>query len=105
MGPVWLSFVYYFTWKGFDRAPPPIDRRDRNTSFIGGFVGQQRLFLQPSLAFPVPWESTRLRGFIARIEAALPYRFRDQYFKRQVPSRNARTQGRSFKLDRNWRST
>lgn len=102
-GPADLHFWYRFRWKEFEpiyRALPP-DSNDRFCS-IGMHFGGQRLFLQPSLVIPASWDSQVAREFIARIEPHLPFRLRDQYFRRMFLTRGNHG---SSKLSKTWRNT
>jgi hypothetical protein len=102
-GPTSLHFWYRFRWKEFEpiyRALPT-DSSDRFCS-LGISFGGQRLFLQPSLVVPASWDSQVAREFIARIEPDLPFRLRDQYFRRMFLTRGNHG---SSKLSKTWRST
>jgi hypothetical protein len=106
LGPTRFSFGYQFTWNEFNRpAKPTSESESRNrTSFLGIIVGQKRLFLQPNFIYPAPWNSESLKDFIDRTESIVPFRFRDQYFKRWLPPRSPTTMhGRHLRLDVNRR--
>jgi hypothetical protein len=102
-GPTTLSFWYLFRWKEFEpvyRTLAP-NSNDRFCS-LGISLGGQRLFLQPSLVIPASWDSQVAREFITRVEADLPFRLRDQYFRRMFLTRGNHG---SSKLSKTWRTT
>src|SRR3569832_693034 len=75
-------------------AGQEIESRNR-LSHIGVFDGQRQLFLQPHLVYPAPWTSEPLKDFVDRTAPLLPFRLRDQYFKRWlVPAGRVTTHGR-----------
>lgn len=106
LGPVRLHFRYHFLWRDLlDFASwqdvtelPLIDA----WSSLGVSLGSQRVFLQPRLVFPLDYYSVELASFLMRIEEYIPFRLRDQYFKRWLRSK-ASTYGRVLKLDKMWR--
>jgi hypothetical protein len=106
LGPTWLSFSYQFFWTEIEQSSASTSAGDaRNRmSFLVISAGQRRLFLQPAFVYPAPWTSESLKEFINRTEAIVPFRFREQNFKRwlarQSPANNT---GRHLKLDANWR--
>jgi hypothetical protein len=106
VGPSWFAFSYRFLWKDFERLPYRVrgnESRDPK-SLLGVIFGYKGLFLQPTFKFPAPWNSEYLRDFVARIEPAAPFRFRNQYFKRSLPTRNANSKrGQFLNLSKNWR--
>ena len=108
-GPVMLFFRYEFLWRQLlaspigsddqlEKLPPTI-----GWSTIGVILGSQRLFLQPYLVFPFHYSSTELAAFLLMIEETLPFRFRDQYFKRALSPATGKKSGRVLKLDKSWR--
>jgi len=106
MGPTRLHVYYRFLWNEFEKLPwqtnntEPQDRMSR----LGVIIGNKGSFLQPHFIFPAPWHSDFLRDFITKLEPIIPFRFRDQYFRRALLSvRGPRMRGRSLKLDKNWR--
>jgi hypothetical protein len=104
LGPTGLHFYYRFLWTEFEQLPywaGDGDAKNRK-SHLGVTVGSGRLFLQPTFIFPAPWNSTLLRDFITQVEKIVPVRFRDQYFKRCVPTKKSEL-GRLLKLPKNWR--
>ena len=106
MPPAVFSFAYRFVWKEFEEgAEQSAGNESRNpTSTLGVSIGFRGLFLQPHFIFPAPSNSEFLKKFIGRLDPAVPFRFRDQYFKRWLPPKNAKTGfGRYLKLDPNWR--
>ena len=106
LAPSWLTFNYQFCWNGFDRisgATSATESRNPMSS-LGLIFGRSRLFLQPTFIYPAPWNSEPLKDFIDRTEATVPFRFRDQYFKRWLPPQSPRTKfGRQLRLDVNGR--
>lgn len=101
-GPTMLHFWYLFRWKEFEpiyRTLPP-NSSDRFCS-LGLHFGGHRLFLQPDLVIPASWDSQVAREFIARIEPDLPFRLRDQYFRRMFLARGDHG---SSKLSKTWRT-
>jgi hypothetical protein len=116
LGPVSLYFSYILLWREFLVCPAPSRqdvveymRQDKwddpgksPLSRLGVSLGQRRLFLQPFFQFPFPYNSETGREFLACIEENLPFRFRDQYFKRMPRSKKG-TYGRMRKLPKGWR--
>jgi hypothetical protein len=106
LGPTWLSFSYQFFWNEFEQSSARTsagDSRNR-ASFLVISAGQRRLFLQPAFVYPAPWTSDSLKEFIDRTEAIVPFRFREQDFKRWLPPQSPTSNtGRHLKLDANWR--
>jgi hypothetical protein len=104
MGPTRLHVCYSFLWPEFERLPYWMAKGEtrRPNSDLGVTVGSGRLFLQPAFVFPAPWNSEILRNFITHIGQIVPFRFRDQYFKRWLPPRGS-AQGRRLNLPKNWR--
>lgn len=104
MGPSRLHFYYHFLWREFERLPYwPIEneKRDRR-SLAGVTLGYKGLFIQPTFVFPAPWSSAFLKDFLAGIEPIVPFRLRDQYFKRALPSKSG-GHSRFLKLPKDWR--
>jgi len=104
-GPTTLRLAYYFTWKLSDwirEFPPAGDGRD-STSHVGLTIGGQRLFVQPFIVFPLPWDSPMLHAMLARLEPTIPFRFRDQYFARWLRPRSPSSYGRHLKLKPGWK--
>jgi hypothetical protein len=67
-------------------------------------MGAKQLFLQPNFIFPGASDSEPLKDFIDRVEPLLPFRIRNQYFKRWLPAADpSKKQGRYLRLDANWR--
>jgi hypothetical protein len=107
-GPVMLFFRYELLWRQL--LASPIDSDDElqrlpqgvGWSTMGVILGSQRLFLQPYLAFPFHYASPGLAAFLLSIEEKLPFRFRDQYFKRSLRPVGKKA-GRVLKLDKSWR--
>ena len=106
MGPVRFHFYYRFLWPEFEQRPYWVgkgDTRPRSSS-LGVTMGGRSLFLQPTFIFPAPWSSERLREFITRVEQMIPFRFRDQYFKRSIPPKKS-GRGRVLNLPASWRTS
>jgi hypothetical protein len=109
-GPRMLFFRYEFLWRRL--LASPIDSEGElqklpqgvGWSTMGIILGSQRLFLQPYLAFPFHYTSPELAAFLASIEEKLPFRFRDQYFKRSLRPVGKKA-GRVLKLDKSWRQS
>lgn len=106
MGPVSFYFSYHFLWTEFEQRPYWTGRRDprSRSSRLGVTIGGRKLFLQPTFVFPAPWSSDHLREFIMRVEQSVPFRFRDQYFKRSIPPKKT-GRGRLLNLPRSWRTS
>ena len=98
-----LHFYYRFRWAEFERLPfwSPAGEARRLDSHLGVTLDSVTLFLQPTFVFPAPWYAETLRDFIAGIEKTVPFRFRDQYFKRSIPSKSGN--GRLLNLPKDWR--
>lgn len=110
LGPAWLAFSYAFVWRDLLDLPHPSADEfasppwGEDWSTLGIILGGGRLFLQPMLILPFPYDSDKLVRFLERVEPLLPFRLRDQYFKRALRSRTP-GYGRVRKLEKNWRST
>ena len=105
-GPTRLSFGYEFTWNEFNRRGKVRGETDvrRSVSTLGLIAGQRRLFLQPKFVYQAPSNSESPKDFIDRTESMVPFRFRNQYFKRWLSPRSRKTNfGRYLHLDANWR--
>jgi hypothetical protein len=106
IGPVQLTFNFDFVWRDLLEKPLPAGEmfseenwREGNDSLLGVSL-EHSLFLQPRIIFPFPWDSPELAAFLAKIEDAAPFRFREQSFNRIVPSKT----GVSYrKLPKGWR--
>jgi hypothetical protein len=106
IGPVSFHCYYRFLWPEFEQRPywaSKNDTRPRSSS-LGITVGGRRLFLQPTLVFPAPWSSDYLREYLVRVEQTIPFRFRDQYFKRWIPAKKS-GYGRFLNLPASWRAS
>jgi hypothetical protein len=95
LGPSNLHFWYSFQWRALPSVP-------EQPSHLGIFLGNQRAFLQPTLVFPAAYDAPNLRAFLVKLEGALPFRLRNQYFKRWLASQRSK-HGIVRKLDKNWR--
>jgi len=106
MGPTRLYFGYSFLWPEIERLPywsPNGDTR-KLQSTIGVSLGGNKLFLQPHFVFPAPWHSNVLRDFLHQVEETVPFRFRNQYFKRSIPKQTKQSyHGKLMKLPEYWR--
>ena len=107
--PVSLHFWYSFVWRVLliNPIPPgtPIDDQIRNehSSHLGISIrGQVPIFLKPTFVFPFSWDSPQFSNFLDEIEESVPFRFRDQYFKRLLPSKTG-GYSRVLKLAKGWR--
>lgn len=111
LGPSQLHFYYKFLWSGFWNSAnsgteiAAFDGSHQCWSHLGVYIEGQRLFLQPTFVFPGSYDSPEILRFIERIERDTPFRFRDQYFKRSLPSVKERKSGRGrvYKLKKGWR--
>jgi hypothetical protein len=102
-GPSSFTFSYDFCWLEFDDALPAQAETRRIMSTLLVTIGQQRVFLQPLFVYPGAWDNERVRNFIDRTEAIVPFRLRDQYFKRWLPPEKRGSQGRRLRLESTWR--
>lgn len=105
-GPVRFHCNYHFFWPEFEQRPYWVGEGDerRRHSMLGVTIGGRGLFLQPTFVFPAPWSSSHLREYIMRVEQKLPFRFRDQYFKRWIPPKKS-GHGRLLTLPASWRTS
>lgn len=106
--PVALHFFYTFVWRDLTILPAGSAHQHddqtwhANDSNLGISLNRGPLFLQPTFVFPFPWDSPEFAEFLAQIEPAAPFRFRDQYFKRLLPSKKGGDL-RSVNLKKGWR--
>lgn len=107
LGPVTLTIHYLVAWRalmgriaegGYD-----LDIRS-GCSRLGVGIWTRSLFLQPDFLFPLAWDSPKLAAVLSEIEPDCPFRFRDQYFHRLLPSKATGDLTRSRKLPKGWRS-
>ena len=104
VGPTRFHFAYNFRWREFDVCRDVSDDPRNSVSLLGVTIGQQRLFLQPNFVYPASYDSEFVKDFIDRTELIVPFRFRDQYFKRWLPPRSPATKfGRYLRLEPTWR--
>ena len=105
IGPSWLAFDIQFVWRDFLPGPPVVDpaayHLHEYASDFGVILGNHRLFLQPGLFIPRPHDSPETKRFIARLDRALPFRLRAQYFQRLLPSPRGGYK-RVLKLPKEW---
>jgi hypothetical protein len=86
-GPSYLTFLVEFEWRKYPPVEAVANPYDREFgSFFGVVLGNQRVFLQPELFFPLPYDSAEIREFLDELDPVLPFRLRDQYFQRLLPS-------------------
>jgi len=96
MGPIVVNICYDFYWRIFADAPV---RKSR----LGVTFNRQRVFLRPSFVFPFPWDSREYVDWLDVITASAPFRFRDEYFKRAIPTKSG-DDYRVLKLLKGWRT-
>ncbi|MEN3111995.1 hypothetical protein ACFONG_19425 [Uliginosibacterium paludis] len=101
LGPIELYLLYSFEWKASQIKQNPIGGTQTPKSSIGVYVGHQTVFFQPDFRIYLPEISSELKMFLLDIEKCLPFRFRDNYFKKISPSKNGKSI-RSIKLDKGW---
>jgi len=105
--PVLLSFSYNFLWRDLLADPVSVESSEfeqvcrNNLSMLNILVLDKILFLQPILTFPFPWDSPEAVPYLERIGPRAPFRFREQYFKRQLPSKKG-GYSRSLNLKKGW---
>jgi len=110
IGPTSLHFAFWFYWRDCKRVAPRKGAKgvEAGKSSLGIGLGHRALFLQPQFIFQAFWESDEVKEFIAKIEPACPFRFRDGYFKRAIPGEGRWSPGsgqwwKLIKLDEDWR--
>ena len=105
LGPLSLGFSYLLAWKSLvsegEIEPDSLDIHD-HASMLNVRIMTRPLFLQPHFVFPLAWDSPSLRSFLSEIEPDCPFRFRDQYFFRLLPSKSGDFT-RVRKLPEGWR--
>ncbi|HEY2178132.1 MAG TPA: hypothetical protein VGH15_06070, partial [Caulobacteraceae bacterium] len=106
LDPSRLLIAVRFTWLHFEHlssSNPSEDLRNEESIIIIS-LGGGKLFIQPVLIFPAPWKSKDLRDFLRQVEPALPFRLRDNYFQRWLPSSTGKSRlGRFLNLPPDWR--
>ncbi len=109
LGSTDLHICYYFLWRDYSCVHTTIQhQRARDYSWANGWssigisFGGNRLFLQPFFVFPYHFLSPMFLSHLMKIEASLPFRIREQYFKRCLRTKKGNF-GRFLKLDKNWR--
>jgi hypothetical protein len=95
MGPVILNICYDFHWRAFENDSV-------NKSILGVTFNSQKIFLQPTFVFPFAWNAREHLDWLNQIMTNSPFRFRDQYFKRNMPAKIG-TGYRTVKLPKDWR--
>ncbi len=90
-GPLTIHFSYVVVWRSLTEVKS-IDPESLGVhghpSHLSVGVWTRALFIQPYLLFPFAWDSPDLARFLSEIEPACPFRFRDQYFYRLLPSKS-----------------
>ena len=89
-GPITLSFSYYFHMLDIENDSPPTKLGTIPQSSLGVNIGlfPLRLFLQPSVYIPAVWDSIEFTKYREKIESNSPFRFREQYYRRAVLTKN-----------------
>ena len=106
-GPTQLYFSYNLEWKGFPVAVEDDDFRYSDMAWgfhLGRDALRKSVFITCDMTFPAPWNSPDLKRFIQAIEPDLPFRLKDQYFKRWLAPKKRGSMGRLIKLDKGWRA-
>lgn len=108
-GPTVLNYYYDFHWKKHcdldaSKCESSFQKEIEGVSRLGVFIGGQRMFFQPVFAFPYVYADQAMKGFIREIEPDVPFRFREQYFKRVIPSKKSRKSWRVCTIDEGWLS-
>ncbi len=106
-GPTRLSYSWRFYWRDAESSlSAPLENDSRpSVSRLGVMMGGRRIFLQPTFVFTEPWTSTAVRTFLDRLESQLPFRIRNQYFKRVLAPRGKGRRGLVLNLPADWRRT
>ena len=95
-GYVSLDLCYDFTWREFPGSQV-------DPSFLGIIFNGKRIFLQPYFLFPIAWDAREYARWLDQITDSAPFRFRDQYFKRGIPTKRDHHY-RVLKLPKGWRA-
>lgn len=93
LGPIEVSFLLKLRWREFPDLNKP-------QSTLGLRFGAQGLFLQPTFVFPFSWDSLDQRAWLEGAAMTAPFRFREEYFKRGVPTKSGGY--RSAKIPEGW---
>ena len=105
-GPTQLYFSCNFEWKNFPIEVESDEFRYSDMAW-GFYLGRDELrksvFITCNMTFPAPWNSPDLKRFIQTIEPDLPFRLREQYFKRWLAPKKRGSIGRLLKLGKGWR--
>ena len=102
LGPVLISFSYQFEWEQAPARSNDFNKRFYNKgSTLGILIGSRKFFLQPTFIFPWVYDTQELHEFLIGLEPELPFRFRDDYFKRVVPTKDGKSE-RLLKLPKSW---
>ena len=90
-----FDLTYNFKWSG-------IEDSTIGGSFLGiHFNDYNGIFMQPTFVFPFAWDALQYREWLGQVLDDSPFRFRDQYFKRAVPTK-ANDGYRTLKLAKGW---
>jgi hypothetical protein len=93
------SFTFHLS---FDFRWSDIDDLTIEGSSLGFHVDDYLgIFLQPTFVFPFSWNSSQHREWLRRVLDDSPFRFREQYFKRAMPTK-AKNSYRVLKLAKGW---
>ena len=90
-----FDLTYDFKWSD-------IEDSTIGGSFLGiSFNDYNGIFLQPTFVFPFAWDALHHREWLGRVLDDSPFRFREQYFKRAVPTKT-NDRYRTLKLTKGW---
>ena len=105
LGPLSLGFSYLLAWSSLTSTEEiEADSLDvhNHASMLNVGIWTRPLFLQPHFVFPLAWDSPALSRVLSEMEPDCPFRFRDQYFFRLLPSKSGDFT-RVRKLPKGWR--
>jgi hypothetical protein len=104
-GPTRFHYYWRFHWREPRAGLRPPSEHDprRSSSSLGVHFGGRRIFVQPTFVFTEPWTSNAFRTFLDRLEPQLPFRIRNQYFKRVLAPKGKSRSGRVLNLPADWR--
>ncbi|SDY64883.1 hypothetical protein SAMN04487939_104246 [Lysobacter sp. yr284] len=91
-----FSICFDFKWNGCEESA-------LEGSYLGITFDQLGIFFQPSLTFPFSWDSLPRRRWLNSMLRDSPFRFREQYFQRAIPTK-AGKRYRTLKLQKGWLS-
>ena len=95
-GRVSLDLCHDFIWREFPKESV-------DPSFLGIFFSNTKIFLQPYFLFPIAWDDREYAHWLEQITDSAPFRFRDQYFKRGIPTKRDHHY-RFLNLPKGWRA-